>query len=141
MATNGKPLTQPEAGSHGADSCYVVREILSRVGDKWSVVTCVLLGEGSLRFGELLRRGHGVSQRMLTQTLRQLERDGLVWRKATPTVPVTVEYGLTPPGEDLLVVLRPLFEWATKNVTMVQDSWVQYDDRLARAASDTFGQG
>jgi DNA-binding HxlR family transcriptional regulator len=87
----------------------------------------VNLGEGSLRFSELLRRGYGVSQRMLTQTLRQLERDGIVWRKVTPTVPLTVEYGLTEMGGSLLEVLRPLFVWSEQNMKTIARARARYD--------------
>ncbi|MGE3269161.1 MAG: winged helix-turn-helix transcriptional regulator, partial [Chloroflexota bacterium] len=97
----------------------------------WSVVAIVMLGDQSLRFGELLRRGHGVSQRMLTQTLRQLERDGLVWRKVTPTIPVTVEYGLTDLGRDLLVILRPFFEWTVEHAPEIEASRADFDVRMA----------
>lgn len=76
----------------------VTRQILDRIGDKWSVLIVVNLGAKALRFKELQRRSGGISQRMLTQTLRHLERDGIVWRKVTPTVPLTVEYGLTSLG-------------------------------------------
>lgn len=109
--------------------CEVIRDLLSRVGDKWSVVTIVTLGEGSLRFGELLRRGHGVSQRMLTQTLRNLERDGLVWRQVTPTVPLTVEYGLTPLGESLMRVLKPFFDWCGESAGAIAAARAAFDAR------------
>ena len=109
------------------------REILDRVGDKWSVLAIVNLAQGSLRFSELLRRGHGVSQRMLTQTLRGLERDGLVWRKATPTVPLTVEYGLTPMGVELLSVLRPLFDWSARQGEAIAAARAAYDRRVPAA--------
>jgi DNA-binding HxlR family transcriptional regulator len=115
------------------DTCCVVREVLSRIGDKWSVVAIVMLGEGSLRFGELRRRGHGVSQRMLTHTLRQLERDGIVWRKATPSVPVTVEYGLTDVGRDLLCVLKPFFQWVVDNADAIEASRADFDARKSAA--------
>jgi DNA-binding HxlR family transcriptional regulator len=121
---------------HGGDSCGIVREVLSRIGDKWSIVAIVMLGDGSLRFGELRRRGHGVSQRMLTLTLRQLERDGLVWRKATPTVPVTVEYGLTDLGRCLLAVLRPFFEWTVENAATIAASRAAFDARTPAPTHD-----
>lgn len=111
------------------DSSCSAREILDRVGDKWSVLAIVNLGGGSKRFSELLRAGHGVSQRMLTQTLRQLERDGIVWRKVTPTVPITVEYGLTSLGQGLLEVLRPLFEWSGTHMSAIAEARAEYDAR------------
>src|SRR5581483_9542091 len=87
----------PAAGEH--TECIVVREILDRVGDKWSVLVIGLLGEQGLRFGELRRSIEGISQRMLTLTLRQLERDGIVSRTVHATVPPRVDYALTPLGE------------------------------------------
>ncbi|MNO38550.1 putative HTH-type transcriptional regulator YybR [compost metagenome] len=97
------------------EDCTITRQILDRVGDKWSVLIIVNLGVEPLRFKELQRRSGGISQRMLTQTLRYLERDGLVWRKATPTVPLTVEYGLTELGKSLLLPLTALVEWVNGN--------------------------
>lgn len=119
----------PLEANHARQKCGAVRDIISRLGDKWSVLTIVLLGEGTLRFNELLRRGHGVSQRMLTHTLRQLERDGLVWRKVTPTVPLTVEYGLTPLGVDLFAVLQPFFNWVDLNAGSIAAAQADYDSR------------
>jgi DNA-binding HxlR family transcriptional regulator len=122
-----------------ADACGIVRDVLSRIGDKWSVVAIVMLGQSSLRFGELRRRGHGVSQRMLTHTLRQLERDGIVWRKATPTVPVTVEYGLTDLGRNLLCVLQPFFQWTVDNAQTIEASRATFDAR--KSAEDPNEEG
>ena len=106
-----------------------VREILDRVGDKWSVLVIVNLGEGHLRFNELHRRCGGISQRMLTKTVRQLERDGLVWRKATPTVPVTVEYGLTQLGGTLLGPLQLLAAWSVDNGPTIAKERAAFDRR------------
>src|ERR1700694_2672260 len=93
--------------------CIVVREILDRVGDKWSVLVIALLGERGQRFSELKRAIEGISQRMLTLTLRQLERDGLVSRTVHATVPPRVDYALTPLGESVIAPLTGLMEWAT----------------------------
>lgn len=109
------------------EDCTVTRQILDRVGDKWSMLIIVNLGAQSLRFKELQRRSSGISQRMLTQTLRHLERDGLVWRKATPTVPLTVEYGLTALGESLLGPLTLLVEWVRGNRGEIAKARVSYD--------------
>ena len=89
-----------------------MRDILDRVGDKWSVLVVILLKDGRLRFSDLRRAVDGISQRMLTQTLRQLERDGLVERTAYPTVPLRVEYELTALGETLIEPLSALAGWA-----------------------------
>ena len=85
-----------------AHSCPAVREVLHRVGDKWSVQIVALLGDGPMRFSELRRAIEGISQRMLTLTLRGLERDGLITRTVFPTIPPRVDYALTALGRDLL---------------------------------------
>ncbi|AWV36590.1 transcriptional regulator [Paenibacillus odorifer] len=109
------------------EDCSITRQILDRVGDKWSVLIIVNLGAEALRFKELQRRSGGISQRMLTQTLRHLERDGLVWRKATPTVPLTVKYGLTSIGESLLGPLTSLVDWVNKNNGKIAKARIDYD--------------
>src|SRR5262245_36434165 len=100
---------------HLTDSCRPVAEILARVGDKWSVLIVKLLGGGPRRFNELRRLVGGISQRMLTLTLRSLERDGLVTRTAFATIPPRVDYALTPLGRSLLVPVRALAHWAQAN--------------------------
>ena len=100
---------------HVPTDCRTVTEILSRVGDKWSVQVVVQLGEGPRRFNELRRNVTGISQRMLTLTLRGLERDGLVTRTVYPTIPPRVDYQLTGLGCSLLKTVRGLGEWAIAN--------------------------
>ncbi|MFT3770973.1 MAG: helix-turn-helix domain-containing protein [Minicystis sp.] len=95
-----------------ADDCVATREILSLVGDKWSVMVIVNLGEGRMRFSDLKRAIVGISQRMLTHTLRGLERDGLVGRTVYPTTPPRVDYDLTPLGRTLLDPVAALATWA-----------------------------
>lgn len=109
------------------DECPI-RDVLDRVGDKWSVLIVVQLGQGTHRFTELERSIEGISQRMLTHTLRALVRDGLVMRRAYPTVPMRVEYSLTDLGRTLLVPITALQEWATVHREDVQRSRVRYDD-------------
>ena len=92
--------------------CDATREVLNRVGDKWSVLVVVLLGRGTLRFSELKRAIDGISQRMLTATLRGLERDGLVKRTVYPTNPPQVDYALTKLGNTLLEPVSVLAVWA-----------------------------
>lgn len=104
-----------------------VRDVLDRVGDKWSVLVVVLLGERTHRFNELRRRVDGISQRMLALTLRGLERDGLVRRTVMPTVPPRVEYALTADGQSLLEPITALAHWAEDHRTQVQDSRQTYD--------------
>jgi DNA-binding HxlR family transcriptional regulator len=100
---------------HVPIDCRTVTEILSRIGDKWSVQVVVELGKGTRRFNELRRTVTGISQRMLTLTLRGLERDGLVTRTVYPTIPPRVEYRLTGLGSSLLTVVRALGDWAIAN--------------------------
>jgi DNA-binding HxlR family transcriptional regulator len=92
-----------------------VRDVLDQIGDKWSTLLLLTLGERSHRFGELRRAVPDISQRMLTQTLRDLQRDGLISRHVHPTVPPSVEYRLTPLGQSLLEPLAHLVSWAETN--------------------------
>ena len=100
--------------------CTTIKEVLARVGDKWSVFVITLLGERTMRFTELLRSIEGISQRMLTLTLRQLERDGLVDRVVYPIVPPRVEYSLTPLGTTLIEPLVALAGWADAHRTDIE---------------------
>ena len=120
------------AGSlHVTDNCKAVSEILGRVGDKWSVLVVMTLRDGSRRFSELHRAIPGVSQRMLTLTLRGLERDGMVSRKVTPTIPPRVDYELTPLGKSLQRPVIALGQWAIDNLPSIH---------AARAAFDATGK-
>jgi DNA-binding HxlR family transcriptional regulator len=103
------------------------RRILDRIGDRWTVLVVSLLGDGDARFSELRRRIEGVSQKMLTQTLRGLERDGLVRRTVYPEVPVRVEYALTDAGRTLLEPLRALQKWSIEHLSDVSASQDAYD--------------
>jgi DNA-binding HxlR family transcriptional regulator len=123
----------PRRGDVFAADCPT-RRLLDRIGDKWSVLVLLLLGGGELRFSQLKRRIDGVSQKMLSQTLRSLERDGLVTRRAEPTVPVTVTYDLTPLARTLLAALRLMIDWAETRMPEVAAAQRLYDDRVARDA-------
>jgi DNA-binding HxlR family transcriptional regulator len=112
---------------HDSGRCPAVREVLNRVGDKWSVQVVGLLGDGKKRFSELRRSIEGISQRMLTLTLKGLERDGLVTRKAYPTSPPRVEYELTKLGRSLLTPITGLGHWAGKNRERIQVARNRYD--------------
>jgi DNA-binding HxlR family transcriptional regulator len=104
-----------------------IRDVLDRIGDKWSVLIVGHLKDGPVRFGAL-RRGIGdISQRMLTETLRHLQRDGLIYRKVYPTVPPSVEYGLTDLGRSLLVPLDKLVEWSAQNHEVVKKARRVFD--------------
>jgi DNA-binding HxlR family transcriptional regulator len=114
-------------------SCIAVREVLNRVGDKWSVLLVVLLGDGPKRFSELRRSIEGISQRMLTLTLKGLERDGLVTRTVYPTVPPRVEYQLTTQGRTLLEPIVALAKWAEENREKIQAARERFDARSSKA--------
>jgi DNA-binding HxlR family transcriptional regulator len=95
------------------------RTVLDRIGDKWTALIIGILAERPHRFGELRRRIDGISQKMLTQTLRSLERDGLVHRDAVATVPVTVTYSLTPTGATLIEPLAAVRDWAEAHIEVI----------------------
>ncbi|MGL4176054.1 MAG: winged helix-turn-helix transcriptional regulator [Dermatophilaceae bacterium] len=118
--------------AHSAGPDCPVRDVLERVGDKWSVLVVAQLADGPRRFSTLLRGTDGLSQRMLTRTLRLLERDGLVDRTVTPTTPPQVSYSLTPLGTGLATALGPLTAWAVEHREQV---------RTARAAWDSATSG
>ena len=113
--------------NHLPEDCRPVGEILSLIGNKWTIFVLLLLTERRMRFSELHRGIGGISQRMLTKTLRALERDGLVERTAYPTIPPTVEYELTALGGTLQDALRSLWGWASTNQQVVEDARRQYD--------------
>ncbi|MBL8953174.1 MAG: helix-turn-helix transcriptional regulator [Myxococcaceae bacterium] len=108
-------------------TCVAMREVLNRVGDKWSVLVIGVLGGGPKRFSEIQRTIEGISQRMLTLTVRGLERDGLVTRTVTPTIPPRVDYALTPLGRTLLEPVSVLAKWAMKNREKIQAARDRYD--------------
>lgn len=114
---------------YGYGACPFIREMLDRVGDKWSVLVLLLLGPESRRFNELRRVIPGISQRMLSQCLRGLERDGLVNRKVYATIPPKVEYSLTSLGQSLLGTLNGLAEWADTHREAIKESRADYDLR------------
>lgn len=105
------------------------REVLHRVGDKWSVYVIDRLGQGSQRFSELRRSIDGITGRMLTVTLRGLERDGLVTRTIHPVIPPRVDYELTPMGTTLLRTIQQLIDWADSHVTDIYAARAEYDAR------------
>ncbi|WP_155350123.1 winged helix-turn-helix transcriptional regulator [Acrocarpospora pleiomorpha] len=108
-----------------------VRQILDRIADKWSLLVIALLDQRSLRFSELRRRIEGISQRMLTRTLRQLERDGLVSRTVYPAVPPRVDYALTPLGVTLHHTIRALVTWTEEHQNEIAFARAAYDTRVA----------
>jgi DNA-binding HxlR family transcriptional regulator len=121
------PVLPPNA--HLGSDCRGVAAVLSRVGDKWSVLVIMLLGERPRRFNELKRMIGGISQRMLTLTLRGLERDGLVTRTVFPTVPPRVDYELTDLGRGLSEPVKALGAWAHRHQPDIETARQNFDGR------------
>src|SRR2546423_11785870 len=129
-----KAITRSPELEHTPANCHA-REMLARVGDKWSVYVIHVLGDaGTLRFNELRSRVDGISQRMLTVTLRGMERDGLVVRTVYPEVPPRVEYTLTRLGATLRELVRGLVKWSEAHLEEVDAARAAYDARNARSA-------
>ncbi len=112
-----------------------VRHVLDQIGDKWSILVLTALKQRSHRFSELKRAIPDISQRMLTKTLRSLERDGLIERHVTPTIPPRVDYNLTELGVSLVSVLEPLAGWALQNRGDIARSRAVFDHGRATAPS------
>ncbi|MET8048276.1 helix-turn-helix domain-containing protein [Streptosporangium sp. NPDC005286] len=124
----GAPLSRTPAACRA-------REILDRVGDKWSLYVISKLGAGTKRFTELKREIDGISQRMLTVTLRELERDGIVSRTMYPVMPPRVDYALTPLGHTLVEAVHGLVSWAEEHLDEIDAARTTYDTR----AEQVFG--
>jgi DNA-binding HxlR family transcriptional regulator len=114
-----------------SEDCRAARSILARIGDKWSILIIVLLGDGPRRFNAIKRTVGGISQRMLTLTLRGLERDGLVTRTQYPTIPPRVEYELTRLGRSLWEAVEPLSTWAEGHVKQVIRAQAEFDKKTS----------
>jgi DNA-binding HxlR family transcriptional regulator len=136
MVTKGRYVTIkiPQEGTflkprntHLPPDCRAISDVLARVGDKWSVLVVSKLGDGTKRFNELRREIGGISQRMLTLTLRGLERDGLVARTIVPSSPPGVQYDLTALGRDLLQPVSALSAWAIRNQGKIEQSRAKFD--------------
>jgi DNA-binding HxlR family transcriptional regulator len=119
-------VTARKPGTDHAD-CRRVSQVLARVGDKWSVLVVMQLAEGPLRFSEIKRRINGISQRMLTLTLRGLERDGLATRKVYPTVPPRVDYALSDLGRSLTKPVLALGQWALTHIDEIDAARKKFD--------------
>lgn len=116
-------MPAPDAGG-----CLATREILDRIGDKWSLYIVATLANGPRRFNELKRGIDGISQRMLTLTLRGLERDGLITRTMYPTIPPRVDYELTDMGRTLLKPVMALVNWASENQVAIAEAHKRFDE-------------
>lgn len=129
--TFSKPAGEQVTLVQASQQCRRISEMLSRVGDKWSVLTVSALGNNSLRFSELRRQMESISQKMLTSTLRNLERDGFVTRTVHPTSPPTVEYELTDLGRSLLEPVSGLAKWTIDNAERIEAARDAYDVKIA----------
>src|SRR5258708_1477830 len=122
---------------HVPEDCRAVSEVLARVGDKWTVLVVNVLGDGPKRFNEIRRSLGSISQRMLTLTLRGLERDGLATRTVYPTIPPRVEYELTKLGASLLEPVSGLVLWALQNRAAIHEARRRFDDAGAGENGNT----
>lgn len=132
MVTLRKPPIQADAAAYDVfnDGCPA-RAVLDHIGDKWALLILDRLHGGPMRFNALRRDIRSVSQKMLSQVLKRLERDGLISRTVFPTVPVTVEYALTELGDTLTEKVGVLLHWAEANMTAINAAQATYDARMA----------
>jgi DNA-binding HxlR family transcriptional regulator len=121
-------------GVEATTTCEI-RDLLDRLADKWSLLVVELLGDGTHRFTELKREIDGISQRMLTRTLRHLERDGMVVRTVHPVVPPRVDYELTPLGASLLDAIEPLVAWTREHRDTIAAARDTYDAAVEVASA------
>jgi DNA-binding HxlR family transcriptional regulator len=119
-------------GGHSCKERRALAEILARIGDKWTVVVVGVLAHGPMRYSQIFKLVEGVSQRMLTLTLKSLERDGLVTRTVYPTNPPRVAYELTERGKTLIVPLHLLWTWAQANRTAIEDTRRDFDQQRSK---------
>src|SRR5882724_4306379 len=136
MPPQGRTSMSPRHIDQTAPACLAAREVLNRVGDKWSIYIVGYLRDGPLRFNELRRSIEGISQRMLTLTLRGLERDGLVTRTIFPTIPPRVDYELTDLGRSLWTPVEALGLWARENLGEIQAARQRFEQREGRLSPD-----
>lgn len=126
----------PEDAAGVLDVNSKSRQVLELITDKWAVLVIFVLARGTRRHGRLRREIGGISQKMLTQTLRRLERDGLVERRVYPVVPPRVEYSLTPLGESLIEVFTALCDWAEERIDEVEEARARYDARIRQGRTE-----
>lgn len=132
----GVGVVVAEAATSRAGAPEMLRDVLATVGDKWSVTVICRLADGPVRFNELRRRTEGITQRMLSRTLKNLERDGLVTRAVHPTVPPRVEYALTGAGDSLHTVLYDLVQWTEAHLEGIVGARAAH---AARSAAEPAG--
>lgn len=126
LSPSHSDVTEAPAALHHA-GCRNVAPVLNRVGDKWSMLIVMILSGGPKRFSELKRAIDGISQRMLTLSLRGLERDGLVNRTVTPTIPPRVDYELTELGRSLREPVKALGDWAIEHIECIRAAQQRFD--------------
>lgn len=131
MTDTGAHASDCKLPDHKSEDCRAISSVLARVGDKWSVLIIVLLGDGPKRFNEIKRAVGGISQRMLTLALRGLERDGLVTRTQFPTIPPRVDYELTDLGRSLWNAVEPLGVWARSHVGHITKARAGFDEKTS----------
>lgn len=128
------PGQQDVTGEEAAEACRAMRQVLDRVGERWSLLAVLALSRGPQRFNQLRRAVEGVSQRMLTLTLRRLERDGLVSRAVHPSVPPQVEYALTALGRSLLPPVQSLLDWSLAHRDDMDAARARFDAQAGATA-------
>lgn len=129
-----RQATRPQRVHEDPETCDTISDMLARVGDKWSLLVISTLGDGPLRFNEL-RRGIGdISQKMLSSTVKALERDGMISRTVIPSAPPQVEYNLTKLGRELLVPVLALADWTKRNTGRIVAARAAYDARVGDVA-------
>ena len=126
-----------DGSGHLSGDCIAVNDILSTIGDKWTVLIVMTLAKGPMRFNEIRRAVDGISQRMLTLTLRGLERDGFATRTVFPTVPPRVDYALTELGKTLIAPLTAIGTWAVAHREAVADARANFDNAKASTPAIT----
>ncbi|MEJ0094764.1 MAG: helix-turn-helix domain-containing protein [Methylocella sp.] len=119
--------------THVPSNCARVAPVLSRIGDKWTILVVMLLGDGPMRFNELRRRVGGISQRMLTLTVRAPERDGFVTRTVFLTIPPRVDYELTALGRSLQMPVQQLGIWTLQNISLIEEAQRRFDQAAGSA--------
>ncbi|MEZ5792258.1 MAG: helix-turn-helix domain-containing protein [Nitratireductor sp.] len=132
MNTHERIPTGDHAAGAGINICSTISDMLSRIGDKWTIETVTALGKGPKRFNELRREMGEISQKMLSTTLRRLERDGFVSRHVLPTTPPQVSYTLTRLGEDLSVPICAIVSWTIANAEKIEQARSCYDARATQ---------
>ena len=127
----GTGMTQGH--THVTEDCRAVGDLLARIADKWSILVVQRLGGGAMRFNEIRNSVGGISQKMLTTTLRNLERDGFVTRTQFPTIPPRVDYELTDLGRELLGPVTTLGKWARDNLLRIGRARAAFDERCGKS--------